>query len=265
MKDNGSRGGAARTRKPIGIASRNGWMSLQAGVLLALLAQGCAEEVADASLGASLGHASGCAVPEGIPRVPRTVDDVVAIMNALPEDASVACFLETLQHPLHVQVSSSFQSLQPSVGDRSPRIFLVFDPLVMSVVPAGVGRDAVELTVQHPGFRSVKAEIKMPTQRKLTATDPYESILLPNRAATVCSTCHSFEEPFETIPGAFISTAFRPRSDVDFVPLQFVRDEAQACDPAREPERCAILTAIFNGEVIPYEFPEAMPLFQTRQ
>jgi hypothetical protein len=248
-----------------GIASRNGRLSLQAGVLLGLLAQGCTEEVADASVGASPDHRAGCTVPEGTPRAPRTVDEVVAIMNALPEDATVACFLETLQHPLHVQVSSSFQSLQPSVGDRSPRIFLVFDSLVMSVVPAGVGRDAVELTVQHPGFRSVKAEIKMPTQRQLTASDPYDSILLPNGAATVCSTCHSFEEPFEAIPGAFISTAFRPRTDVDFVPLQFVKDEAKTCDSATEPERCAILAAIFDGEVIPYEFPAEMPLFQTPQ
>jgi hypothetical protein len=262
MKHYVGRGRAARRRRPIGIALTIGWASLCAGVLLA---PGCAETVADAPLGASLHNASGCTVPAGTPRSPRSVDDVVAIVNALPEDASVTCFLETLEHPLHVQTSSSFQSLQPSVGDRSPRIFLVFDSLVMSVVPAGVGRDSVELTVQQPGFRSVKAEIKFPTNRKLLPTDPYDSILLSNGAATVCSTCHSYEQPFGDIPGAFISTAFRPRSDLDFVPLQFVRDEAQMCDRVMEPERCAMLAAIFDGEVIPYEFPEAMPLFQSRQ
>jgi len=240
-------------------------MSLRAAPLLGLLAQGCAEEVAEAPVGAAPDRAPGCTVPAGTPRVPRTIDDVVAIVNALPEDASVACFLETLQRPLHVQASSSFQSLQPSAGDRSPRMFLVFDSLVMSVVPAGVGREAVELSVQYPGFRSVKAEIGMPTRRKLTATDPYERILLPNHSGTVCSGCHSFEQPFAELPGAFISTAFRPRPGADFVPLQFVTDQARTCDPAKEPERCAILAAIFEGEVIPYEFPEDTPLFQTRQ
>lgn len=201
-----------------------------------------------------------CTLPGEVSAAPRSVAEVVAIANALPAGADVACFLQTLARPLQVAASISFLSLQPSLGERSPRIFLAFDPLLLSVVPAGSGSKRIEVSVMHENFRSVKAEIVLPASEPFSADAPYAKIRASEGTGTVCSSCHDHEAPYEPIPGAFISGALRPRN-ADVVWLGPLQDETRSCDPASEPERCAILHAIFDGAVETHRFPEQMPTF----
>lgn len=230
-------------------------------LLLAACASACAADSAEPSPSAAAPHAlPGCTLPSDVSASPRSVADMVAIASALPPQASVACFLQTLARPLQVSASMSFQSLQPAVGERSPRIFLAFDTLLLSVVPAGSGQKRIEASVMHENYRSVKAEIVMPSSSPLDADAPYANIRAATGAGTVCSSCHGHEAAFEQIPGAFVSGALRPADD-ELVSLGQLQRETRSCDRAREPERCDMLHAIFDAPVVEYRFPPAMPVF----
>jgi hypothetical protein len=55
-----------------------------------------------------------------------------------------------------------------------------------------------------------------------------------------------------------VNTSLRP-ADEDLVPLAELAGEAQICDGELEPERCAMLAALFgHGEVIATEFPRSV-------
>lgn len=231
-------------------------------LLIAFTALACAADSTTTTAG-GLEAPHGCSLPNTVSAAPRSVDDVLAITQALPPDASLACFLETLEHPLNLAATASFLSLQPSVGDRSPRMFLFFDPLFMSVVPAGSGQQRLEMTVLHAGYRSVKSEIIFPLNGPLEPDAPYRQIHAPSGSGTVCSSCHGLEEPFADTPGAFISNAFRP-NPAERVSLEALQIETRKCNAQMEPERCAMLHALFDRPVVPYVFPEAMPLFSGR-
>ena len=62
--------------------------------------------------------------------------------------------------------------------------------------------------------------------------------------------------------GAFASDALSPREDT-ILELDDVRAEAEACDPADDPQRCAIFDAVFTpGEIIEGSFdPRIQTIF----
>src|SRR5688572_16123159 len=113
--------------------------------LLLVFAYGCAWTFllgcgdAPSQTGRERVHAPGCRAPEGVSGSPRSVDQTVELVNALPKPLSLACFVEALGRPLQLHATRSEISAQPAVGLRSPRIFLYFEPLIMTVVPAGAG------------------------------------------------------------------------------------------------------------------------------
>jgi hypothetical protein len=60
------------------------------------------------------------------------------------------------------------------------------------------------------------------------------------------------------IEGAFESEVLRP-ADEELVPLAELEEEARGCDAKLEPERCALLGALFqHGETIATEFPRSV-------
>ena len=209
-----------------------------------------------------------CEHPAGVSRAPDTIDDAVALSNALVEvnqqPIGVACFVESLARPLHVVAVQSVVSLQPAQGPRSPRIFLFSGNLVMSILPSGEGSDALEFGLLTTETRSIKAEIHFPLSAPLEPAEPYERILLEDanlsEERTVCSVCHGFERRVESIgfARAFESLAFRP-TPRDLIPLDQVAAEYLTCDTSLEPQRCAMLTALFApGQVYETVFPESL-------
>ena len=85
-----------------------------------------------------------CVAPEGINNDPRSMPEVITLINALPKPVSVACLIDALKGPFKVNATSSFFSAQPAYSEEAPRIFLFFEPLYISVVPAGAGGEVVD-------------------------------------------------------------------------------------------------------------------------
>lgn len=245
-------------------------------VLVAALIFGCgggpdAEQASTPSLDAAPADRPGtakdarvetrtCFPPRGQSGSPDTIFEVIALVNALPRPVTIPCFLESLDRPLRLNATSSVVSAQPSVGARSPRIFLFSGQnLILSVVPDGVGRLLLEAGQLTSSTRSIKGEIKFPVDHALRDEEPFGH--LPFGRTTSCGLCHRSEEPVFGLEGAVESGALRPTPRLA-VPLEDIRGHHARCDAATEPERCAFLKALFDhGPVTAHEFPAEMPTF----
>ena len=220
-----------------------------------------------------------CIAPEGVSAEPHSIADVVALINALPKPVTVPCFVEALARPLSLNAARSSFSAQPADGPGSPRIFIFFPGLTLSVVPSGPGAHLLELGESRPDNRSLKAELELPIETQLEEASPYERVYYDD-TITTCGFCHQGEHRDETIasPLAFISPAIRPR-DNQRVALEQLAAEVAACDSNQdseddedvaadpdagsERERCAILHALFDRGPAPLEhdFPTGYQQF----
>jgi hypothetical protein len=204
-----------------------------------------------------------CAAPPGISNAPATLSDAISLLNALPKPVTLACFVESLARPLHANATSSPFSAQPASGKGNPRIFLFSgETLILSVVPAGVGRDLLELSQLTSVNRSVKAEIPFPVTEDVTDEALVEQIA--RGGGSVCALCHASEIPAsgsDFFDGALESEALRPVPDYD-VELSTLLVETEQCDRTFDPVRCELLDALFTpGDVVHRVFPEAMRTF----
>jgi hypothetical protein len=198
---------------------------------------------------------------------PRSIAEVVDWLNALAKPVSLPCFLETLARPLELYASESLFSAQPAVGRRSPRIFLFAEPLTMTIAAAGAGRHLLEFGERRSDTTSLKGEIPFPVTAELREEDPFEHLisdLVPSDSVfTTCSACHDGERPDEaiTFARAFVSQALRPLP-AERVSLNELNAEARTCDFDAEPERCAMLSALFSqGDVVDGEFSSVLATF----
>jgi hypothetical protein len=212
-----------------------------------------------------------CAGPEGARIAPRSIGEVVGWLNAMPKPLELACFLDTLERPLALHAVNSIFSAQPAQSRSSPRIFLFFDPLILSVVPAGAGAALLEFGEQRSPTHSLKAELEFPITGQLDAAAPYQRLPfnetgddLGEATITTCGFCHQGEEPAADIalPWARISPALKPQPN-QRVPLDELHAELARCDAAAEPERCALLDALLGADPPPQErdFPETYDTF----
>ncbi len=190
-----------------------------------------------------------CIAPASASGAPQTIEDVTALVNALAEEhggtVDLPCFLASLRRPLGASASESIFSAQPAAGRRSPRMFLWSGALVMTVAPEGVGRTLLEMGLQTTPTRSIKAEIEFPVTAPLSLTAPYDRVM--DAPLTKCGVCHAAEKPAKSVGGAqvFESEVLRP-ADSEEIDLSKVLQESRACDPRLEPQRCALLGAIFD-------------------
>jgi len=206
-----------------------------------------------------------CAPPPGMTGSPETIEDAVALVNALPKPTSVACFVESLDRPLGAYATSSMFSLQPAVSKASPRLFFKVGRLWLSIVIDGDGKDLLEFgELLDDGLRSLKAELQLPTTDQISPTLPFDRVVY-GTYGTVCGACHRDEylDHAEGTSQIFSSLAFRPEPTTR-VSLDFLRDQAQSCDWQAQPQRCDLLSAVFGGgDVVDAEFPKSMATFVT--
>lgn len=190
-----------------------------------------------------------CHAPTWVNGTPQTIEDVTALINALAEEhggtVELPCFVASLNRPLGAAGSSGFVSAQPAGGPLSPRMFLWSGALVMSVVPEGIGANLLEMGLQTEPTHSIKAEIEFPVTAPLSPSAPYDRIV--GQTGSTCSACHVHEKPAASITWAkaYESEVLRI-ADYDSVDLSSVALETKRCDPAIEPQRCALLSAIFD-------------------
>jgi hypothetical protein len=205
-----------------------------------------------------------CQPPPGTTGSPRTIEQAVALLNALPKPTSVACFVESLDRPLLAFATDSPNSAQPALSSESPRLFLKIDRLWLSVVIDGESSYLIEFSymLEGEGHQSIKAELLLPLETPVEFSAPYDRVLYQN-GRTVCGFCHFGERRVESIGFAevYASEAFRPRSE-NYVSIQALALEAQICNWQEEPHRCEMLAAVFGGgAVVEAGFPETMATF----
>lgn len=200
-----------------------------------------------------------CFAQNGATGTPRSVEQVVALINSLPRPVTLPCFLEALDHPIHMFASQSSASAQPASGPENPRFFIFNLPLIMTVTTDGVGENKLLLSVLKPGnLLSTKAQIEFPVSGELTTEMPYTSAF--SNGGTSCRACHQNEsaDPTVNVAAAFMSSALRPlaASEVD---LNSMESQYQLCNPLQTPDRCLMLRVLFGtGPVLRTDFPAGM-------
>jgi len=252
------------------------WGRLSAGLVLAIVVTlaGCDAESAaparDAATTPGAGDAGQdddqprrCRAPAGVSDAPHSIAQVVELLNALPMPVTLPCFLESLARPLSLHAANSEFSAQPAVGARSPRIFLFFDPLILSIAPAGPGAVLVEFGEQRSATTSLKAELQFPIEQRLDAEAPYRRLEFVT-STTACGVCHQGEKPAADVglPLAVISPALRPLPN-QYVPISRLLAELESCEPAEDPARCELLDALLRLRPAPIEraFPMTFNTF----
>lgn len=193
---------------------------------------------------------------------PTTIEAVIAQVNELPKPLSLPCFLRALKRPLHLNLTRSIFSAQPARDEHNPRIFIFLDTLIVSVVPAGIGRHLFEMGQLINDTRSIKAEIEFPVLKPLRSEDAYEHILFTD-TLTGCALCHATETETSLFGRrrVFISDALRPLPGLN-VPIGDLVPAVLGCDLSVEEERCKMLRALFlYGPVKQAYFPENLATF----
>lgn len=184
------------------------------------------------------------AKPGGIESIVRLVEHV----NALPAPVDVPCLVASLPRPLALVATSNTLSAQPAASVKSPRVFMLFDKLVVSVVPEGSGAPFAELGEWVTPTRTLKGELAFPVEQALPTETPFVRIEQSNHT-TPCGVCHRNEATHESIAHGYVSSAFRPINGL--VKLPALEAEHAACAQAADTStRCMMFHAIFDfGEV----------------
>lgn len=199
-----------------------------------------------------------CLPSDGEPRAAGTIAEVLALMNDLPQPVTPACLVESLERPLEVVATDSFLSAQPAAGARSPRLFITTGDVVLSVVPDGAGASLLEFGEKTSHGRSIKGELAMPAWGPLAPSAPFDKVASDD-GPTACALCHRDETLYDPSVGSYDSVAVRPTDD-SLIDLAILRDLSEVCDPLTEPDRCALLSAVFDhGEVVQGAFPSDYP------
>lgn len=219
--------------------------------LLLLAFQNCAkpaQNVTEQSSGGGGGGVVDTICPQAATglRNPRSIDEVTTLINALPKPLTLECLLQNLSAPLSVMAVDSIASAQPSAGSESPRLFIMKNPLILSVVPAGPGRNLLEMSQLYVTGVTVKAELTFPIAANIPTSAPYDEIRSSGTlSGTSCRVCHSNEYQATGFAGpAFASDVLRPSFGKE-VYVSTMRAFAGACSYASDPYRCAILRAVF--------------------
>jgi hypothetical protein len=210
-------------------------------------------------------HAQGarrCAPGPGATGAPRSVEEVVALINTLPKPVTVPCLVESLTPPLKVFAVRSTASLQFSMSDDDPRWFIFFEPLIISVTSAGPGSEVVEMSVVQPGNQlSLKAELRFPVDAPVSNALAYERIR--TGVGTTCAHfCHQHEVRDWRIrhAEAFLSKAIQPSARYE-VSLASVEKVRAACKTPADSLRCDLLHAVLvHGKAQRQGFPADMPV-----
>lgn len=200
-----------------------------------------------------------CAPAPGTTGSPSSIAETVALVNGLPKPVSLPCFLEALERPLRLVASRSVFSAQPAMGPRSPRIFLFMEGIIHSIVPEGSAQNLLEMGEATSPGQSIKAELEFPITEAITLATAFERLVQDDLdGLTTCGVCHDGRVPVLGIEGAVESEVLRP-ADRELVPVDELEGEARDCDSELEPERCAMLSALFqHGEVLAAEFPRSV-------
>lgn len=187
---------------------------------------------------------------------PQSIADAVALINALPRPLTIDCFLNSLKAPLKVFAINNKASAQPAADQQSPRIFILKDRFVFSVVPAGTARNLLEFSELNTANESFKGELEFPIEGTVTIDQILSRISQTTNTST-CVNCHSQERiiPYKSLGSLFASQVVSP-NESQRVSYPYLRAQATACSPDINKFRCDMLNAIYTkGQATDAPFP----------
>lgn len=172
-----------------------------------------------------------------------SIEHALEVINALPKPVDGPCFVAALPRPLKLVASSSVVSAQPSFSRESPRMFLMLDGLVATVVPEGDGARVLEFGQWSSQTRTIKGEIDLPVTGALPLDAAYTHVA-SMRMGTNCGLCHTAER--EEKPGVFSSVAYRPQKREE-ISVGALRAQHDACVADGGVDgACAMFHALFD-------------------
>ncbi len=177
-------------------------------------------------------------------RSPESIKEVVDLINALPKPLSIHCFLYNLDLPFNFVATASSFSAQPAPNAASPRIFLIHDSLIISVVPDGFARDSIEFSEVILGTdRSIKADIKFPITETMSESDAYLSIQ-SSSGGTSCKICHGSET---NLGGGKYSSRIIDPDPLENVSYESVKTLTEQCSSENDEFRCEMLKIVLSN------------------
>lgn len=199
-----------------------------------------------------------CKASKGVNNDPRTIDELMLLINSLPKPTSVACMMDALKGPFKVNATSNNFSGQPAYSSDLPRIFMLFGTqLFVAVVPRGEGGKVVEVSYRLENGTSVKGEIHFPVTEVLAADAPYTSIITSGQSGTICGGCH-FPEVWAGVgfpSSAFTSSFVLPIPEMN-VTISKINKRAKTC-ATEVAEECPVLEALFyQGMPTAFQFED---------
>ena len=230
-----------------------------AGAVLMVFYTNCsgqfkAETMTDLS---SQSSAASCRLKNGMnPVDPTSTAKVVELINQLEKPVTIPCLISFLPKPLKIYAVDNKASAQPSAGPQSPRIFIFNQNLILSVVPEGSGKDAVELSDVVGIYRSVKAEIGFPVMGDILTSEPYDRVLSTSGGSS-CRGCHNNEVKNSSITyaTAYTTDLILPDPKKQIFQKDLYQN-AISCKTADD--RCNMLREIFiNGAAVDSPFTAA--------
>ena len=188
---------------------------------------------------------------------PHSIDAVVAHLNRLPRPVTAPCVVRSLARPLQVEATSDPLSAQPADGPDSPRFFFEMGHFRIALVATGEGANVIEFGEGVDALHSIKGELPLPITAEIAPADPHEQIA-DARYGTGCAVCHVEQEARPD--GGWSSIVIRPEAD-SLVDLDHLARQVPDCALEDDPEdaRCALILAIFEGEVQHAPFPSHYP------
>ena len=188
---------------------------------------------------------SGCTLASKELRNPDTYDGLVQLINALPKPLSVECLLNNYDAPLKINATNSTFSAQPSEGPGNPRIFIIRNNFILSVVPTNKTQTVIEFAYVNGSNSSIKGELSFPINSNISNEEPFLEILstFNGTTGTDCRFCHGGE--FSTGGSSFSSSIIAP-DPFKNVTATSMKQQLAACNFLLEPQRCRVIQSIYG-------------------
>lgn len=186
-----------------------------------------------------------CPVADDSLKNPTEFKHVIDLINSLPKPLTAECFIANLSSPLNLVALSSTLSNQPAEGPDKPRVLIIRDNFIITVVASNLSQPILEFSrVISPGV-SVRGELYFPVTGELSDTAAFDNIIDKSSAtrATSCRFCHRNE--VDLGDGSFASEQLRP-GPFSQVKKQTMLNVLATCDEANEPFRCRVVQAIYG-------------------
>ncbi|MEZ4870680.1 MAG: hypothetical protein R2827_00250 [Bdellovibrionales bacterium] len=178
-------------------------------------------------------------------RNPTEFQHMIDLINVLPKPLSLECFLANFDPPMNLLAVNSVSSAQPAEGPEQPRILIVRDQFIVTIVPTSNTNPLVEFSRVIGSNRSVKGELQFPISDSIAETAAFDRIrtTFNGQPGTSCRFCHKNE--VEQPDGSIASDIVDPLPS-QIIKANYMQSILENCDEQSTPNKCRILKAVYG-------------------